>query len=104
MWHSQRTLREQGHKPGGAHSPPESREDGLELDMTKCYNAKHPVHKREYFGGGEIGVNWVINALSCVLNNGRVRVWPVVGDMPGVVSEEAGSACGGHHRCPWWPC
>ena len=41
----------------------------MELDMTKCYNAKHPIHKREYFGGGEIGVNWVINALSCVLNN-----------------------------------
>ena len=37
--------------------------------MAKCYNAKLPIHKREYFGGGELGVNWVINALSCVFNN-----------------------------------
>lgn len=43
--------------------------DGLEMDVTKCYNAKRPILKKEYLGGEEIRVNWVINALSCVFHN-----------------------------------
>lgn len=42
----------------GTHSLTGSRDnilsDGLKLDMTKCYNWKHPVYREKFFGGREM--------------------------------------------------